>query len=201
MEEKGLVQERKQGTKTEYVMAHPEHIYSLVEAKRATLEQQAKQLESIIPLLIAKQADSPTLEVLHQHGMEGVKVIMNMAFRSKSKHWDIIAPYQNFLREYDPEYAEQYLRTRKVRGITARTLWEIPPGGRRLTEEERAERNPRIMPEALQGKFSSMLILFDDKVAIFSSHTSPSAILITSPEIHAMFMAMFEGLWDQSAPY
>ena len=200
--EKGLVQERKHGSKTEYVMAHPEHIHSLVEVRRATLDAQAKQLDSLIPLLIHKQSDAEiNLEVIHQHGAEGVKMVMNVAFRAKSKHWDIIAPYQNFLREFDAAYAEQYLRTRKIRGITARTLWEIKPGGRRLTAEEQAERNPRLMPKALQGKFSSMLFMFDDKVAIFSPHKNQSAILITSSDIHAMFSSMFNGLWEQSEPY
>ncbi|MBI2030539.1 hypothetical protein HYT05_02870 [Candidatus Kaiserbacteria bacterium] len=74
-------------------------------------------------------------------------------------------------------------------------------GGRKLTAEEIKERNPRLMPAVMHGTFRSMMILFDDKVAIFSSYEKLSAILITSQELHAMFLAMYEGLWGCSEKY
>ena len=202
LSEKGLVNEKKNGTKTVFIMTNPEHINSLVETRRVHLDAQMKQLEILIPLLTASQQNlKRAFNVTHQHGVKGMKMVMDSAFRSKGRHWDIIAPYQNFLRSLGPEYSEQYLRTRKVRNITSRTLWENGFKGRKLTEEEQIERNPRYMPKTLQGKFTSMLILFDDKIAIFSSDEDLSAILIESKEIHAMFQAMFECLWEYSEPY
>jgi hypothetical protein len=127
---------------------------------------------------------------------------MDIAFYCKSKKWDIIAPYQNFLREYDRDYADRYLRARKHYGITSRTLWEDGMRtSRKITDEERQERNPRLMPWVMHGKFKSMMFLFDDKIAIFSSFDKPSAILITSQELNGMFEALFEGLWDASEAY
>lgn len=200
LKEKGLVSEHKSGSKTHYIMAHPEHIQTLVENKRALLDEQTIQLKKIIPLLTELRSSNEKTEVIHQFGIEGAKMIMDVAFRCKSKHWDIIAPYQNFLRE-EKEFAEQYLRTRLIQGITARTLWELKRDERKLTQEERGTRNPRILPEALKGKFESMIIIFDDKIALFTSHKNLSAILITSNETHALFQAMFNGLWELSEPY
>jgi hypothetical protein len=57
------------------------------------------------------------------------------------------------------------------------------------------------MPEVMRGKFDSMLILFDDKVAVFSSLEKASAVLVTSKETHEIFRAMFDGLWSVSTPY
>jgi sugar-specific transcriptional regulator TrmB len=200
LKEKGLVTEHKEGGKTHFIMAHPENVRQLVDLKRAELDSQTTELDTIIPFLANLRGDSEKTEVVHQYGLAGAKLVMDAAFRSKSKHWDIIAPYHNFLRD-EKEFSEQYLRTRKIRDITARTLWELKKADRPLTEEEYEMRNPRILPKALQGKFESMIIIFDDKIAIFTSHKNLSAILITSKETQALFQAMFNGLWELSEPY
>ena len=200
LKEKGLVTEHKEGGKTQFTMAHPEHVRRLVDLKRAELDTHTSELDTVIPFLASLRGELTKTEVVHQHGIEGVKLVMDVAFRAKSKHWDIIAPYHNFLRN-EEAFAAQYLRTRDIRGITARTLWELKKEDRPLTQEEFDIRNPRILPKALQGKFESMIIIFDDKIAIFTSHKNLSAILITSKETHALFQAMFNGLWELSDPY
>ena len=98
----------------------------------------------------------------------------------------------------DRDYAEKYLRSRKHYGIRSRTLWESGMRGRPLTREEVDERNPRVMPESMQGKFTSMMILFDDKIAAFSSLEERSALLVTSAGLHGMFKAMFDGIWENA---
>jgi hypothetical protein len=181
-------------------MAHPEYVRQLFDIKQAELDTQVARLDTIIPLLLTIHTDVEKTEVTHHTGLEGAKLVMDAAFRCKSKHWDIIAPYHNFLRD-EKEFASQYLRTRAVRGITARTLWELKKDDRPLSDEEFQNRQPRILPAALKGKFASMCIIFDDKIALFTSHKNLSAILITSKETHALFQAMFNGLWELSDPY
>jgi sugar-specific transcriptional regulator TrmB len=200
LKEKGLVTEHKEGTKCHFTMAHPENVRRLLDVQKATLDAQAAELDNIIPFLSNLRGESSQTEVVHQYGLEGAKMVMDVAFRAKSKHWDILAPYHNFLRD-EEDFAAQYLRTRQVRGITGRTLWELKKADRPLTDEEYEMRNPRILPKALQGKFESMIIIFDDKIAIFTSHKNLSAILITSKETHALFQAIFNGLWELSDPY
>ncbi len=201
--EKGLVSERKKGGKIRYSMCPPDTIRGLVEEQRQELEARSKKLEELIPLLVSQiKPDGDGASVVQYSGIDGMKLVMDIAFYCKSKKWDIIAPYQNFLREYDREYADRYLRARKHYGITSRTLWEDGMRtSRTLTDEERHERNPRLMPWVMHGKFKSMMFLFDDKIAIFSSFDKPSAILITSQELNGMFEALFEGLWDASEAY
>jgi hypothetical protein len=45
------------------------------------------------------------------------------------------------------------------------------------------------------------MIIFDDKVAIISSLSGLSAILITSQELSGFFRTIFEGLWSVSDEY
>jgi hypothetical protein len=181
----------------------PDTIRGLVEEQRQELEARSKKLEELIPLLVSQiKPDGDGASVVQYSGIDGMKLVMDIAFYCKSKKWDIIAPYQNFLREYDRDYADRYLRARKHYGITSRTLWEDGMRtSRKITDEERQERNPRLMPWVMHGKFKSMMFLFDDKIAIFSSFDKPSAILITSQELNGMFEALFEGLWDASEAY
>jgi sugar-specific transcriptional regulator TrmB len=200
LREKGFVSEQKIGNKSHFTMMNPESLRGLVSGKKTELETHEKHLETLIPFLHDLRLDKNMTEVVHGHGIEGAKRVLDATFRSKTRHWSIIAPYDNFLR-HNKELSELYLTTRKVRNITARTLWELKRDERALSEEEIRTRNPRILPTALSGKFESMIIIFDDKVALFSSHKNLSAILITSREINDLFQAMFEGLWELSTPY
>lgn len=203
LQEKGLVFEKKDGVKNRFSMSSPELVRTLVERKRESVERQSSSLDGLIALLKIeeKKKGADGVEVVQYRGTEGMKMVLDVAFYCKSKKWDIIAPIQNFLREYDREYAERYKNARKYHHITARTLWEFTSGTRELTSDEIKDRNPRYMPAVMQGRFKSMMILFDDKVAIFSSYENLSAVLITSKDIHGLFQAMFEGLWEVSERY
>lgn len=200
LREKGLVTEQKTIGKSRYAMASPESVRGLLSRQKEKLDEQVSKLDALIPLLAGTNTDA--VHVAQYVGIDGMKTVMDIAFYCRSRKWDIIAPYKNFLREYDKEYAQRYLNARKYHGITSRTLWEdgMRPD-RKLTPEEIHERNPRLMPWAMHGKFKSMMFLFDDKVAIFSSLDKLSAILITSKEIHSLFSAMFEAIWEFSESY
>ena len=202
--EKGLVAERKTAKRSNFSMSDPENIRALIEIQKETIEERAKKLEALIPLLVhqKKSEKKEAVSAVQYTGIEGMKMVMDLAFSCKTRHWDVIAPYKNFLREYDKDYAQRYLNARKYYSITSRTLWEESMrDGRKLTREEIQERNPRLMPRVMHGKFKSMMILFDDKIAIFSSYDKLSAILITSNDLYTMFQAMFEGLWESSEQY
>ena len=202
--EKGLVSEKKAGTKSRFSMAAPESIRALLERQKEVVEARAQALDELIPLLTQqkKAGKKDAVSVVQYIGIDGMKMVMDIAFYCKGKKWDIIAPYHNFLREYDADYAKRYLGARRYHGITARTLWEDGMrSSRKLTAEEVRERNPRRMPKVMHGKFQSMMILFDDKIAIFSSYEKLSAVLISSKELHDMFQAMFDGLWESAEQY
>lgn len=201
LSEKGLVSSRRAGGRLRFSALPPEHLRALVERRKADAERQARSLDELVALLASAKGRSGPIVSRHP-GLDGMKAVLDVAFCAKSKHWDIVAPVKNFLRSEDGEYARRYLEARKRHGITSRTLWEFPrKGARELSPIEVKDRNPRFMPPSMQGKFKSMMILFDDRVAIFSSAEDPGAVLITSEEISGMFRAMFEGVWEVSERY
>lgn len=201
--EQGLAAEKKVSNKSLFTMAEPEGLRTILERQRERVDARMGALNALLPSLlrVAGTGKTEDVSVTQHHGIEGMKAVVDAALYCKSRHWDIIAPVGNFLRDHDPDYARKYLRARRSHRITARTLWERKPGARKLTPEEIRWRNPRFMPAAMRDKFPSMLILFDDKVALFSSYQKKSALLITSKEIHGMFAAMFEALWEAGEEY
>ena len=163
------------------------------------MENRKNDLDKIIPLLQQKtKINESDVRISHYEGIEGIKLVVEEALYCKSRKWDILAPTKNFFSEFDAEYARYYLTTRKNRGITSRSLWEVNPNRKTLGPDDIKERNPRYLPTEMHGKFNSVIIIFDDKVAYISSLKEMSAILIQSHDIHSTMSAIFEGLWVSS---
>lgn len=194
--EKGLVARSGTETRMKFSFAPPQQLEHVIESQIQQLKQKTGIVQELINNL-RPTANQQTV-VAHYEGIEGVKTVIDEALYCKSHQWDILAPAKNFFSEYDKQYAEYFMTTRKRHNITARSLWEAKAGSRELTANEIASRNPRYLPSIMRGQFDSVVILFDDKVAIISSLKELSAILITSNEVHKLFSAMFEGLWVAS---
>ena len=197
--EKGLTAKKGTGTKQAFTMTKPENIQHLLNEKIQTLENQKKEINDIIPLLQQIQETSETkMNVTHYEGIEGIKLVIEDALYCKSRHWDILSPIKNFFSEFDTEYAKYFISTRNNRQITSRSLWEEKEDHKLMTPKQLRERNPRILPPVMFGKFKSVICLYDDKVLVISSLKELSAVLIQSQEYHATMEAMFDGLWSAS---
>ncbi|MCX6778857.1 MAG: helix-turn-helix domain-containing protein [Candidatus Magasanikbacteria bacterium] len=198
--EKGLVAKTGTGARLVFSMADPENIHNLLLGKIKRLEKQKEDLDNLIPLLKKSNLAAGTISVAHYEGIEGIKLAIEDAYYCKSKHWDIIAPIKNFFSDFDKTYSKYFIETRSRRGLTSRSLWEPTEKHKLLTPQQIKERNPKILPPIMHGKFNSVICLYDDKVLIISSLKEKSAILIKSADLHQTMLAIFEGLWSVSKP-
>lgn len=203
LQQKGLVAKKGTASRLVFCMTKPENLERLVTRQISELEQRKGEICEILPLLAQRHGGNEQSKVLvaHYEGIEGVKLVVEEALYAQSRHWDILAPVKNFFSEFDAAYGRYYTETRKARGLTARSLWEYDPERRLLTPEEQRQRNPRFLPEEMRGKFGSVIIIFDNKVALISSLKELSAVLIQSDEMSATMRAMFDGLWVVSREY
>ncbi|OGF27831.1 hypothetical protein A2331_07035 [Candidatus Falkowbacteria bacterium RIFOXYB2_FULL_34_18] len=202
LSKKGLVSKKDTGAKLVFMMTRPENIQRLLNKEIEILENQKTELDEIIPLLNQhQQKEEANFNVAHFDGIEGIKLVIEEALYCKSRHWDVIAPPKNFFSDFDKKYAEYFMNTRKRKKISARSLWESKADKKVLTPEDLKQRQPRILPNIMYGKFKSIIIIFDDKVAIISSLKESSAILIQSREVHDTMLALFDGLWHISKEY
>ncbi len=201
--QKGLVAKSGSEKKRLFVMANPERLGGYLDTQIQQLTSKKALLGELSGLLTAKESGSSGIRSEHYDGLQGIKTVLEEALYCKSRVWGLIAPARNVLTDMDATYREYYLAQRKQRGINTRTLWEERPSrsGKGLSPTDLALRNPRYLPKSLQGRFPSMVILFDDKIAFFGTKAAPSALLITSSELHALVLAMFDGIWAVSEPY
>lgn len=201
--QKGLVAKSGTEKKRLFVMASPERLGGYLDTQIQQLTSKKALLGELSGLLAAKESPSMGIRTEQYDGIQGVKTVLEEALYCKSRAWSLIAPAHNILTDMDPEYQRYYLNQRSIREIRTRTLWEKKAASSKqgLSPADLALRHPRYLPKALQGRFPSMVILFDDKIAFFGTKEAPSALLITSPELHALVLAMFDGIWAVSEPY
>ncbi|MFC1598457.1 TrmB family transcriptional regulator [Patescibacteria group bacterium] len=200
--QKGLVAKKGSEAKLLFSMTDPDNINRYINKEIIDLKNQQKEVEEILPLLKQRTKIAENKIITSQYeGIEGIKLVVEEALYCKSRRWDIIAPPKNFFSDFSQKYAQYFIETRKNKGISTRTLWELDKNRRALSAEEVKFRNPRILPKVMHGKFKSVIIIFDDKVAIISSFKEKTAILMQSKEVNETFAAMFEGLYQSAKEY
>lgn len=197
--EKGLVAKKGAGNKLAFTMTKPSAINALLDDRMRLLVKQKEELTAIIPLLNQHlETDGGAVNVLHYEGVEGVKFAVEDALYCQTRHWDILSPIKNFFSDIDKSYAEYFIKTRQARGITSRSLWEPKKSHAQLTVAQIKERNPRILPPIMHGKFHTVICLYDNKVLVISSLSELYAIIIQSKEFHKTMSALYDGLWSVS---
>jgi len=200
--QKGLVSKHETGQRLEFSMADPTVIEKVLNQQISVLQKNADSFKDVLPLFEKYDSGSESkIKTFQYDGIKGIKTVVEEALYCRSGQWDIIAPKKNFFADFDRQFASYFLKTRTARGITTRSLWEKGLNRHILSDEEIAQRNPRYVPAEMHGKFKSVIILFDDKVAFISSLKQKSAVLIQSEELFRTMTAMFESIWNKAKPY
>ncbi len=193
---KGLANETKTGRELVYVMRPPTDITGYLHTKIGDLSEQERQLAAFLPLFPKQSVQSDTKLSVHQYHGEGeVRRLIDMALYCQRKRWDIIAPKDNFIASSDAAYIQYFKKTREMQGIVSRSLWEQKLGRGELNLHDIISRKPRYLPQEYIGRFKSMMILFDDSVAMISSYDQQEGLLIESSEYYDLLKILFEGLW------
>lgn len=201
LSKKALIAKKSNGNKLLFIMTKPDRIGNLLDEKISFLKKQKEEVSALVPLLLHQLNQVEyKVNVSHYEGIEGVKLVIEDALYCKSRHWDVIAPIDNFFSQFDPNYKKYFMDTRRSRGLTTRSLWERKDSQKKLTAAQIKERNPRILPEVMFGKFRSVICIYDDKLLIINSLKEITAVLVQSKEIHDTILAVFEGLWINSKP-
>lgn len=193
---KGLANERKTGRELVYIMRPPTEITGFIRAKIGDLSEQDRQLAEFLPFFPKQSVLSEAKLSVHQYrGEAEVRRLIDIALYCRTKRWDIIAPKDNFIASSDAAYIQYFKKTREAQGIVSRSLWEQKLGRGELNLHDIISRKPRYLPQEYIGRFKSMMILFDDSVAMISSYKQQEGLLIECSEYYDLLKILFEGLW------
>lgn len=196
---KGFTRETKREGVLYYRMTPPDEIPKLLENKKARIESQKnklKEIEHLFPLPSLGGAASSDIDKFE--GVENVKLAIEKALYCKSRKWNIIAPKDNFFSQIDKDYSKYFMKARKEREIQSKTLWEPNSSSSTLSLQDTLMRKPRYLHKDFKGVFTSVVIMFDDKVLFIPPLKEQSAVLLTSPEICSTLNVIFDALWHNA---
>ena len=204
LEQKGLASSRRSDGRLLFTMSPASSLGEYIAARTRKLEQQQVTLEHLLPNFPVAGSSAPSYKVEHYDSIEGIKTIVDRALHCRSAEWRIIAPRHNFFSQYDRDYAQYFMSKRRAHRIKAKTLWEAPikPDSKgSLGLGDVVRRNPRFLPPEYRGKFSAVIIIFDDTIAFISSLKNSESLLVQSAEFTGTMSVMFDTLYDTSEDF
>src|SRR3990167_8988245 len=176
---KGVVDVTKNKSRSLFQAHHPDVFKTL-------LTEQAKSVAGILPLLASIKTEK----------RERVTDILNESLNAKSKIvYEIVSA-----KEFQDVIGEKfhYSKRRVQKGIKLKSLRVRSQEIKQYSSATHARelREARFLPADLS--FQASILFWDDTVAIFSTKSEGSHVMITSKTIREMIEQIFELLWSVS---
>lgn len=186
---KGLIEITKRKSRHLYTAADPAVL-------RRTIEEQLEEMKGIIPLLETLKKEYTTDASVRVFYRERFNSIFDIILADKPPVlYEIVAarPIQDILGE-----RYRFTRRRVTRGIRLKSLRvekeEIKKYSR--LSHERELREAKFLPRELS--FRASLFCWNDTVAIFTTRSEGTALVIKSPVLFQTFQQLFMLLWSIS---
>jgi len=187
LEQKGLISQHIEGRKKYYLAEDPEKLISLIKGEEKILAKLLPYLKT----LKGKGYFRPSVRFFEGRG--GMKMICEEILKDKQELLSFSSPEDLFqvLEDYFPLFVERRVKLK----IPTRVI---------LRDSTKARERKRLGPKELRQvkiippthEFHSMILIFGNKVGMFSFRRGYVAVLIENPEIAAVQRAMFELIWD-----
>ena len=201
LKNEGLLSENLQNNVKTYRAADIQTLQQKIETGINEQKSQLRDLgdlKSVFDNLKTSKLESSS-HVARYEGIEPVKQAIEQAFRCDSKKWHIIASRDNFLYHCSKQYQQYYLKERKKRGITAKTLWEPTPEFKVQNIEDVFYRNPRLLPPEFLGAFTSLVIIYDDVTLIIDPYDQKTAYAIHDATSTQLMRLLHDFVWNNSS--
>ena len=157
-------------------------------------KQRLDSLENIIPQLRARYAlakDSPQTS-LYQ-GAEGMKQVFEDLLKVKNKEILSFGSIED-LSKFMGEYHQDIIKRRIGNKIVSRVILKDSPSARQRQQVGMKQlRRVKIIPKSFDVR--GILVIFDNKIALFSFIKDYIAVVIDNKQISDILRTMFEYIW------
>jgi len=200
LKKKGFLAEIKQGKRRKIVIENPTNkFYNILDQKHLKLEQEKNLVEDILPIIksIGDTEDfKPQIRVYT--GERGFKKVWDEILTAKNKEFLSIAKIEAFASFIGKDYLQE-LQERKVKiGYHSRAINEYSKSAQLLKDDDsKYNRKTRFTPK--EFSFSSTEIIFDDKIAMFSTREENVIVIIESHDFAQTHRTYFEMMWQSLA--
>ena len=159
------------------------------------LGQQARDIDALMERLDTAPTEVNSLTITEREGQEGLKDLLELALRCRSRQWQIIAPHKNALRFMGRDYTEYFKRVRSERQIVSQTLWGAASKDQQLALKDVLMRKPRYVPADVAKEIPTLLLAFDDSLLVIEGTTNPKVALIQGRAVTQTYQLTFELAW------
>ncbi|MCB9359568.1 helix-turn-helix domain-containing protein [Candidatus Woesearchaeota archaeon] len=194
--EKGIISSVKKNGIIHFRASDPRRIKDYLEAKQSEINNQKKLIDSMLPTLLAKYADteeSQDVEVFY--GWEGMKTafddIINTLTPKDSNY--VFGASQGFDSEMADIFFDQYSLKREKNQFATKIIFneEVRKNKRRTAPFSQGKNEMRF----LHNDTFTEINLYANKVLIIMLISKPIVIKVTSKEAADAFKKFFDSMW------
>lgn len=160
------------------------------------MESKMHLAKNILPQLVALSSimkQKPNIS--HYEGVEGIRSIYEDTLSCKDKFfWNIVSP-ENLIKTIGQDFFQEYLKKRVRRKIKIKALLPDIPENKKYQQQKTALRHIKFFNNDLY-KISNEIIIYDNKVALFS-FTSLIGVIIEDTDIAQSLRMMCQMIWDE----
>lgn len=193
LEERGLVTFYDKDAKQYFVAEHPDKLLSLVREQKQVAERALKELEKMIPELVAlhhKGGDRPVARYVSSENLNTIlEDVLTTCDQSEDKMYRIYSAegVKEFLYEQFPTFSD----VRIAKGVSVRAI-AIGEGGELRGLDQR-----KRLPSS--EELSTYIIIYPGKTAYISidAKKQPVGVVIENEGIYRTEKAVFDSLWEK----
>lgn len=194
--ERGLVSRTGDNRKTLFVAEPPEAVRTMIARKRSELASMEAGLPNLLTRSVVTGKGVTQARIRVYSGIEGIKMVADDVLSAKSKMVRTLVPIKNVLDTVDRAYLQHWFSEIDRRGIKSHSLWSV---AQRDPVFSAKGRELRMTPDDMQ--FPATMVLYDDKVAMFSmKRGKPTSLIVQNSEFGETLGAMFDTIWKQARP-
>jgi sugar-specific transcriptional regulator TrmB len=187
LKQRGLVSETIISNVSHYSASSPDELLLIEEERKKAVEEIVPQLKNRL-----KMTEIPKIRAFF--GIKGIEKIYNDTLTAKEIHW--IESY-GLSREIIKDYKlMNYIERRKEKRIPLKLISDVYS----KDQKEWFKSNPNDLRETHFNNsikdWESGIIIYEDKVAIYSIKNTLVGVMIENPQIKNTFLKIFNILWQ-----
>ena len=205
LEKKGMISILGTEKILRYRAEPPEQLRSLLTRRETELERLKKKVDKAIPLFpTANEIPEGEAGIEFFRGTEGIKNLAERSLDNKDGELlGIIPSFDYFLAAFTKEFAAKYIEEKRDRNIVTRSVWAEPLKNEKefkkhVTDHSSFFREIKYAPKEIKEKYRSIILIWDDKVAVINAISEVFGILITSKDYSDTMKALWHVLWSTS---
>ena len=188
--------------KTKYYQAtEPNKLLEYIDEKKKKLEENKKEIERLLPQLLAKQRNAKLKEAQIYEGFKGIQSVHEHSYLKLKKNEEYFYLGISSLQEdkYHLYWQKDHKRRMEM-GIKCRLLFNQGTDPKILKDRNRFRGcDARFMP--LDIKTPAWIMGYKDTLVIGLQSEFGLAIEIINQEIADSFKAYFESFWNKTKPF